>query len=246
MADLLLYEAWRVRRIERAEIHQLVAVVAQHRQLSVVQVNHFPSMAQNGGYVRRHEHGLLAVLGEAQQERRTVTSHHDLSRIQRAENGQTVRALHLRQRRRHSLFEAPLEQHRDEVRQDFGVGVGAELVSELAKLPSEGVGVLDDAVVNERDLAGVVDVRMSVRRRRRAVRRPPGVRDADHTLGRILGEQLLKPRDLSGGLANLYARSVLDGDAGGIVASVFQPLEPFHEQRRCFTRTNITDYTTHT
>ena len=63
-----------------------------------------------------------------------------------------------------------------EVRDDLGVGLARELV--LVEHVSERVVVLDDAVVDDGDVARTVDVGMCVRVGRLAVRRPARVPDA--------------------------------------------------------------------
>ena len=66
----------------------------------------------------------------------------------------------------------------DQVRQDLGVGDrGEEMAARLEAL-SEFRVVLDDAVVDDRDVARTVQVRVSVDRFRRPVRGPTRVADA--------------------------------------------------------------------
>ena len=60
---------------------------------------------------------------------------------------------------------------------DFGVGLRSENVAGGLEALAQRFVVLDDAVVNDRDLA-VRDMRMRIRGGGRAVRRPAGVRDA--------------------------------------------------------------------
>ena len=62
------------------------------------------------------------------------------------------------------------------MRDDFGVGLGAERVAELGQLFTQLFVILDDAVVNDRD-AVTRDVRVCVALGRHAVRRPACVRD---------------------------------------------------------------------
>ena len=67
----------------------------------------------------------------------------------------------------------------DQMREHFGVGAGLELVPGLEQALLELIVVLDDAVVNDGDLAGLVEVRMGVFVGRRAVGGPARVGDAD-------------------------------------------------------------------
>ena len=67
----------------------------------------------------------------------------------------------------------------DEVRERLGVRVGSEDVAALAQAVAQLLEVLDDAVVDDRDLARAVGVGMGVEVIRPAVRRPARVGEAD-------------------------------------------------------------------
>src|SRR3546814_12396141 len=64
----------------------------------------------------------------------------------------------------------------DEMRDDFCIGVALEAPAAPGECLAQRLEVLDDAIVNQRDLAR--RVRMRVARRRRTVGRPAPVRDA--------------------------------------------------------------------
>ncbi len=78
----------------------------------------------------------------------------------------------------------------DEVCDRLRVGFGAEKVTfglqHVAKRPE----VLDDAVVDHRDLAGAVTVRMRIEIVRAAVGGPAGVGEADAGVGRPVAERV--------------------------------------------------------
>src|SRR3546814_5731083 len=63
------------------------------------------------------------------------------------------------------------------MRDDFCIGVALEAPAAPGECLAQRLEVLDDAIVNQRDLAR--RVRMRVARRRRTVGRPARVRDAD-------------------------------------------------------------------
>ena len=72
----------------------------------------------------------------------------------------------------------------DQVRHQFGVGLGLDLAAlGLEFLPDRAV-VLDDAVVDHRDRSGAVRVRVA--HGRLAVRRPARVADADGARQRVV------------------------------------------------------------
>ena len=113
---------------------------------------------------------------------------------------------------------------------DFGVGLRGELVAQRAQALALGLVVLDDAVVHQRQFA-VADVRMRVEFGDAAMRGPARVADAERGRqpGRLRGG--LHLGDAAGPAHPPHAVAADHGDAGGVVAAVFQPLEPVHEQR---------------
>lgn len=107
---------------------------------------------------------------------------------------------------------------------DAGVSGAGQPVAEL------GV-VLDDPVVHDGERAAAVGVRVSVRVRRRPVRAPPGVSEADPTAegrGRTEFDEVL---DSTLSLDDLDPAPVPDGDARGVVPPVLEVLEPREERR---------------
>ena len=90
--------------------------------------------------------------------------------------------------------------------------------------------VLDDAVVHDRDLA--VHVRMRVALGRAAVRRPARVADAG-VPGERLGEQpAFEVAQLALGAAALEMAVLDGGDAGRVVAAIFEPAQRVDEVGR--------------
>ena len=80
----------------------------------------------------------------------------------------------------------------DQVRDDFRVRFGLELVALRLELVLQIEIVLDDAVVDDDDAAGAVTVRMRVLLRRPAVRRPSRVADAVRAVDRIDADRLFR------------------------------------------------------
>ena len=120
----------------------------------------------------------LAV-AEADDDRRAVADGDDLLGIVGRDQHEREQAAHQQQRAPHGVLE-PVVLHLalDEVRDDLGVGLGDELVALPLQLLLQIEVVLDDAVVDDDDLAGAVAVRMGVLLGRPAVRRPARVADA--------------------------------------------------------------------
>ena len=90
--------------------------------------------------------------------------------------------------------------------------------------------ILDDAVVDDGEPVG--RVRVGVGLVRLAVGRPAGVADADGARERRLGELDLEVAQLALGAPALQPPVLQRGDAGGIVAAVFEPLQRLDDLRR--------------
>ena len=96
------------------------------------------------------------------------------------------------------------------------MAAGLEPVAKLAE-------VLDDPVVDDRDLARAVLVRMSVEVVGPAVGRPPRVREADRRVRRTIRDRSAEIGQLAGLLLDEQVAAVIDQrDARGVVAAVFE------------------------
>ena len=119
-----------------------------------------------------------------------------------------------------------------QVRGDLGVGLGGELDAGGLALGAQRREVLDDAVVDDRDRAVGGQVRVRVAVGRAAVRRPPGVADADGgRRQRLVGEDLLQVGQLAGLLRRAQLPVSDDRDACGVVAPVLQPAQALQDRR---------------
>ena len=84
--------------------------------------------------------------------------------------------------------------------------------------------VLDDAVVHDRDVAG--DVRVGVELARPAVRGPARVADAGRARRAVrFASAVVEVRELADGAHDLDALAVVHGEAGRVVAAVFEPAQ---------------------
>ena len=129
--------------------------------------------------------------------------------------------------------------------EDLGVGLGNELVA-LGQQPLlELLVVFDHAVVDERDLARLIEMRVRVLVGRRAVGRPSGVTDAGGALGGLLREKSRQIVDAASLLAKLEPAVVQDAKARGIVAAVFQTTQTFEDDAGGGFRPNVADDATH-
>ena len=111
---------------------------------------------------------------------------------------------------------------------DLGVGFRPELGALVLQLLAQLAEVLDDAVVHDREAVG--GVRMRVAFGRPAVGRPAGMPDADRAGERLARELGFEIAQLALGAPARELAVFERGDAGGIVAAVFEPLERIDER----------------
>ena len=128
---------------------------------------------------------------------------------------------------------------------DLGVGIGTKEDAFGLQLGPQLAEVLDDAVLHHDDTAVAVGMRVGVTLAGPAVRGPTGVTDAD-----LPGEGRLS--QAQGEVAQLADVApdgdvpVLDhGNAGRIIAAIFEPTQAVHDDLRGVSRPNVTDDSTH-
>ena len=112
----------------------------------------------------------------------------------------------------------------EQVRHRLGVGLAGQLVTALGELGAQLGEVLDDAVVDDRDRAGAVDVRVGVAVVGGAVGGPPGVTDAGgRRPERVLGQGRLEVGELAGALLGHQLAVADQRDSSRVVAAVLEP-----------------------
>ena len=134
----------------------------------------------------------------------------------------------------------------DQVGDGLGIGLGRERVAALLEPVAQLAEVLDDPVVDDRDLARAVLVGMGIEVVRPAVGGPARVGESDGGVRRAIGDGRLEVREFPGALLHeQIARIVDQRDAGRIVASVFEAPQPFDEDRPRLAGTRIADDAAH-
>ena len=103
------------------------------------------------------------------------------------------------------------------------VGVGVECRPLLLELITQLAEILDNAVVYHRYLVG--GVRMGIAFGGAAVGCPAGVADADVSRQGLARELGLEIAQLALGSPAAELPAIQSGDAGGIIAPIFEPLE---------------------
>jgi len=119
------------------------------------------------------------------------------------------------------------------------VSARLEAVAELAE-------VLDDAVMDDRDLAGAVRVGMSVQIIRAAVGRPTRMREAHPRVRRSVGERRGEIGELAGLLLDEESALLIhERDPGRIVAAILETAQAFQEDRARGAGSGIADDAAH-
>ncbi len=165
------------------EADDLVAVRGDRDDLVLAELERVPGVADEGRDVGAEE---VLALAEADDERAVAAGADDDARLVGVHGEQRERALepadHLAHRRREVA--GLVERAADELGGDLGVGLAAELDALGEELLLERVEVLDDAVVDQRELVVVAAaVRVGVAVGGAAVGRPAGVADGRAATG---------------------------------------------------------------
>ena len=127
-----------------------------------------------------------------------------------------------------------------QVSDHLGVGLARERRALRRQFVAELAKILDDAVMDDGD--GLGRMRMRVGFGRGAVRRPPRVADPRTSGQRRRGERRLQVPQLALGPAPDDAAMIEGRHAGGVVAAILEPLQPFDELRgHGITRQNAND-----
>ena len=233
----------RLRDRPAEEVGELHAGARDDGHLFVAEEHDVARVAQDGGDVGRDEE--LAV-AEADDDRRTVADGDDLFRIVGRNQHEREQPAHQQQRAADRVLEAVVfHLALDQVRDDFRVGFGDELVALALQLLLQVEVVLDDAVVDDDDLAGAVAVRMGVFFGRPAVRRPARVADAVVADSGCRVDDVFEVRELAGAAPQFDAAVAHDGDARRVVAAIFEPPQAVDEHRHDFLRSDVADDSAH-
>ena len=235
LADRLLH-------VGLGEVAHPIPVALEHYHLAVVEVDHRTGVLQDGRGVRGHE---VLALAHAHQERRAVACRDHGVGLFGADHRNAVGALHVPERRGHGVLQIVHVVLTDQVGQNLGVGLGNEGVAAPEERLLDGPRVLDDAVVDDRDAAALVHVRMGVRRGRGAVGGPAGVSDPDGPQRGLAPELVGQHRELARGFLDPDPVSVDDRKASGVVSPILHAAETLQQDRRRLPWPNVPDDSAH-
>jgi hypothetical protein len=134
----------------------------------------------------------------------------------------------------------------DQVGEHFGVGVGFESMALGGELAFEDFEVLDDPVMDEDDSSTLVEVRVRVFVRGRAMGGPAGVADAEGASEGIgleeAGEALI---DLALALAELELIVLQSANAGAVIAAILEATQSFKDDWAGWLFADVTYDATH-
>ena len=129
---------------------------------------------------------------------------------------------------------------------NFGIGLGDELVALFFKLAFQLDVIFDDSVVYDDDISRAVAVRMRVFFGWAAVRGPSRMPDAVGAVYRGLADYFFQIVQFAGGAPDVHFSVRSDyGDAGGVIPSIFEAPQPIQNQRDNFLGSDVSDDSTH-
>ena len=222
-----------------------ITVGAHLGELAVVKIDHIFRVRHK----RRHVGGEeVLTRADADDQRTAVAREEHLLRAVGAQNADRIAALQTAKCLHDSVLQVAvtgvvhIQQMDDDLRVRLTMEPEPLGLQHLAQLHE----VFDDAVLHDGELAVVAHVRMGVRLRRRAVRGPARMAEANiavkiATVMRF-GQQIL---DLAAGLGKLDRAAVEHGDAGRVITAVFELLQPFEKDRRSLLRADVSNDSTH-
>src|SRR5437667_10490663 len=211
--------------------------------LALLEEDDPPGVREDRGNVARDE-GFLPI--QPDDERDVLASANEPADLALVHDDEGIRTLELAEGRTHGIREIALIGLLDEVRDRLRVGLGRQRVTARLEPIAQLAEVLDDAVVDHRDIAGAVLMGMGVQVVRSTMGRPTGVGEPDRGVRRAIGDRRLEVGELAGLLLDEQVAGLIDeGDASRIVATVFEPLEPLDQDRARFSWSRVADDAAH-
>ncbi len=226
------------------EIGQMHAVGRQDGDVAIAQEEHVAGVAQDGGHVGRDE---IFSVAQPDHHRRAHARRDDLVGIRTRDHAQGEDAVQVFHGAPHRVLQIPFVILFHQVRDDFGVGLGNELVAFQLELVLEAQIVFDDAVVHHHDIAGTVAMRVRVFFGGTPVRRPAGVADAVGAVHRVDANRVFQVAQFSRRSSNRQmVIAIQDCDTGRVITAVFEPAQPIQDDGDCSSVADIADNSTHT
>ena len=226
----------------RLVVEDPVSLRCHDGDVTVGEADHRAGMLHDRAGVRSNE---IFPVPDADQHRRAAPRDDDRPRFTFRNGRQAVRALDARQCRDDAFRQRGARGVLDQVRERFGVRLRLETMPGPLQANAQHVGVLDDAVVDERERTRAIGVGMGVAIGRCSVRGPARVPDAAAAVYRIAREQLAQAVEAARQFASLHAVAVQHRHAGGVVAPVLEARQTVEQQRCGVLRSDVRYDPTH-
>src|SRR4051812_20304951 len=127
----------------------------------------------------------------------------------------------------------------NELGQNFSIGLRKESMAAACQFLAKGGVVFDNAIVNKRQFARTIDVRMRIGITGQSMRGPARVADPERSLNRLFPKQLSETGDAADAFANLQAVVVKGAKAGRVISAILQPAQAIDEQWRRVLFSNV-------
>ena len=235
----------RHRALHRAsvEVRDLDAGRPHVRHVALLEEDDAVGVGKDRGDVARDE-ALLAV--QADHERHVLARPDEAADLAPVHHHQRVRALGAPKGGADRIGEVAPVGLLHEMGDGLRVRLGRERVAAGLEPVPELLEVLDDPVVDHRDVARAVLVRVGVEVVGAPVGRPSRVRKAERGVGRPVRERRLQVGELAGPLLDEHlARLVHEGDPGGVVAAVLEAPQALDEDGASLAGTRVADDSAH-
>jgi hypothetical protein len=205
-------------------------------------VNHLVGVPHHGRYVGS---GEVPAISHADDQRASSPGDNDLIRSLPVDHRNPEGPLDLGHGFSHCFAEVSIKAERDEMGQHLGVGLRPEPHAGLFQPFPDRVVVLDDSVMDDKDVFGLVPVRMRILLARLAVSGPAGVRNSAGPGKFHVLHLFFQFDDFAHRPVKLDPAAKLHGHAGRIVTAVLQPFEPFKQDRLNLVFAHIADDAAH-
>ena len=212
-------------------VHDLPGAGVDAHHLPIVEENHFAGVGQKGRDVRGQE---VLAHAHAQDQGRMLARGVEHPRVVPADHDHGVGAFDPGQGGGERLGQRAffLEIQAQKLGQHLGVGLGHAADAGLGQLFFDLLIILDDAVVDQGDGPGGVEMGMGVFLGGQPVGGPAGVAHARGGQVDVLGGELgFQIAELALGLDGNEVLALQKGHASGVVAPVFQAFETFDDDR---------------
>ena len=214
------------------------------RHIAVGEHHHVARVVDHGDDIGGH---VRAVLGQPHHERRVLARGHEGAGLLVADSRNGIGADQAVGSLAHGLQEvvafAQVLLH--EVRDDLGVGLARERMAAAFQLFAQLGEVLDDAVMHDGYAAVAGGMRMRVRLAGAAMRGPARVADAAGA-GQLEGlDELREAAHLPLAVHDFQLAVLLDGDAGRVIAAVFESRQTFDQDVLDGARSGVSDDSAH-